>query len=66
MDDNKIFEGKQHVTISTGATIVEDIRDDNGNVVARQVYTTKEPMVVYLNDSVPVNTGIQYQIRLRD
>lgn len=67
MESSKTFKGKQFATISTGATIVEDIFDDAGNVVARQVYTTKEPMVVYLEaESVPVKEGIYYKITQKD
>ena len=61
------FKGQRSIMISTGATIVEDIFDDAGNVVARQVYTTKEPMVVYLEaGSVPVNEVIYYKIPKKD
>ncbi len=59
--------GKTHFIISTGATLVKLIRDDNGNEIARQIYTTTEPMLAFIDkEMIPVKEGIYYKIPQND
>jgi len=58
--------GNQYVTLSYGATIAEDIFDDSGKIIGRRVYTTKQPIVAYIQDSIKVEEKIYYTIPQKD